>query len=139
MDFWVSIGSTYSYLTVMRIGEAAARAGVQWLLQLQNRDGGWPTFCRGWGKLPFDRSGTDLTAHALRALYQWRSLAPDRIQRATKRGLKFLEQQQATGHGQVLQEQNRLHLVAKIGMKDQRAEHTEARQQKSADARLLAE
>lgn len=39
-----------------------------WLLDLQNRDGGWPTFCRGWGALPFDRSGPDLTAHALRAL-----------------------------------------------------------------------
>lgn len=50
---------------------SAARAGVLWLLQLQNRDGGWPTFCRGWGKLPFDRSGTDLTAHALRALSVW--------------------------------------------------------------------
>ena len=43
---------------------AAAELGVQWLLDLQNRDGGWPTFCRGWGKLPFDRSGADLTAHA---------------------------------------------------------------------------
>ncbi|MFO0927935.1 MAG: prenyltransferase/squalene oxidase repeat-containing protein [Gemmataceae bacterium] len=41
-----------------------------WLCNLQNRDGGWPTFCRGWGKLPFDRSGTDLTAHALRALWR---------------------------------------------------------------------
>jgi squalene-hopene/tetraprenyl-beta-curcumene cyclase len=45
--------------------------GVRWLLRLQNRDGGWPTFCRGWGKLPFDRSGSDLTAHALRALRRW--------------------------------------------------------------------
>jgi len=44
------------------------RAGVGWLGGLQNRDGGMPTFCRGWGKLPFDRSGTDLTAHALRAI-----------------------------------------------------------------------
>jgi squalene-hopene/tetraprenyl-beta-curcumene cyclase len=44
-----------------------------WLLGLQNDDGGWPTFCRGWGTLPFDRSGTDLTAHAIRAL---RRLAP---------------------------------------------------------------
>jgi squalene-hopene/tetraprenyl-beta-curcumene cyclase len=35
---------------------------------LQNGDGGFPTFCRGWGTLPFDRSGADLTAHALRAL-----------------------------------------------------------------------
>lgn len=34
---------------------------------LRNRDGGQPTFCRGWGTLPFDRSGSDLTAHALRA------------------------------------------------------------------------
>jgi squalene-hopene/tetraprenyl-beta-curcumene cyclase len=38
-----------------------------WLRGLQNRDGGWPTFCRGWGTLPFDRSGTDLTAHVIRA------------------------------------------------------------------------
>ena len=45
----------------------AARAGVRWLLGLQNRDGGIPTFCRGWGQLPFDRSSPDLTAHALRA------------------------------------------------------------------------
>ncbi|QEL16481.1 prenyltransferase/squalene oxidase repeat-containing protein [Limnoglobus roseus] len=41
--------------------------GLRWVCGLQNRDGGWPTFCRGWGKLPFDRSGADLTAHALRA------------------------------------------------------------------------
>jgi squalene-hopene/tetraprenyl-beta-curcumene cyclase len=46
-------------------------AGQGWLLDLQNRDGGWPTFCRGWGHLPFDRSGPDLTAHALRALAAW--------------------------------------------------------------------
>jgi squalene-hopene/tetraprenyl-beta-curcumene cyclase len=39
-----------------------------WLLELQNRDGGVPTFCRGWSNLPFDRSGSDLTAHAIRAL-----------------------------------------------------------------------
>ena len=54
---------------------SAAQAGVQWLLDLQNRDGGWPTFCRGWGKLPFDRSGADLTAHAMRALHAWRARA----------------------------------------------------------------
>jgi squalene-hopene/tetraprenyl-beta-curcumene cyclase len=45
--------------------------GLRWLWQLQNRDSGWPTFCRGWGNLPFDRSGSDLTAHALRALAAW--------------------------------------------------------------------
>ncbi len=47
---------------------AAMRSGAGWLRCLQNRDGGWPTFCRGWGKLPFDRSSNDLTAHAIRAL-----------------------------------------------------------------------
>jgi len=41
---------------------------IRWLLGLQNRDGGFPTFCRGWGTLPFDRSSPDITAHCLRAL-----------------------------------------------------------------------
>lgn len=44
---------------------------AQWLADLQNDDGGWPTFCRGWGQLPFDRSCPDITAHALRALRGW--------------------------------------------------------------------
>lgn len=51
------------------------RMGFGWLAGLQNRDGGMPTFCRGWGTLPFDRSGTDLTAHVLRALSPWREHA----------------------------------------------------------------
>ncbi len=51
--------------------DAAAEGGLRWLMDLQNDDGGWPTFCRGWGKLPFDRSGADLTAHAVRALHAW--------------------------------------------------------------------
>src|SRR5262245_10487612 len=46
--------------------------GLSWLLALQNTDGGWPTFCRGWGHLPFDRSGADLTAHAIRAIRCYR-------------------------------------------------------------------
>lgn len=46
----------------------ATRRGLSWLADLQNRDGGLPTFCRGWGKLPFDRSSTDLTAHLIRAI-----------------------------------------------------------------------
>lgn len=49
----------------------AAVAGVKWLLGLQNRDGGMPTFCKGWGKLPFDKSSADLTAHVGRALSAW--------------------------------------------------------------------
>jgi squalene-hopene/tetraprenyl-beta-curcumene cyclase len=50
---------------------SAFRDGFLWLWGLQNRDSGVPTFCRGWGHLPFDRSGCDLTAHTLRALAPW--------------------------------------------------------------------
>ncbi|HEY2573333.1 MAG TPA: prenyltransferase/squalene oxidase repeat-containing protein [Verrucomicrobiaceae bacterium] len=49
----------------------AVEAGVRWLLDLQNRDGGMPTFCRGWGALPFDRSTPEITAHFLWALSLW--------------------------------------------------------------------
>jgi len=77
-----------------RIEEAAA-AGIGWLLGLQNRDGGWPTFCRGWGKLPFDRSGADLTAHALRALKAWEHVAASRSwEKAVQAGLRYLARQQ---------------------------------------------
>ena len=88
-----------------RAGEIknAALAGMHWLLDLQNNDGGWPTFCRGWGKLPFDRSSTDITAHAVRALHAWsqrlrlptnNAALSRRIGAATRLGLRFLEQQQ---------------------------------------------
>ncbi len=46
---------------------AALIDALTWLWGLQNEDLGWPTFCRGWGHLPFDRSGADLTAHVGRA------------------------------------------------------------------------
>ena len=72
----------------------AACAGVKWLLDLQNADGGIPTFCRGWGRLPFDRSSPDLTAHALLAWSRWREELPprlrSRLQAARKRGVDYL-------------------------------------------------
>lgn len=79
----------------------ALRAATGWLLDLQNSDGGWPTFCRGWGTLPFDRSAPDLTAHALRALQSAQSyllkcdLAAEpsllrRLERARDRGFGYL-------------------------------------------------
>ena len=74
------------------------RAGATWLLNLQNRDGGVPTFCRGWGKLPFDRSCPDITANAIVALETWREeLAPwfgRRIDRFKERAIRFLAQTQ---------------------------------------------
>ncbi len=53
----------------------AVQRGVDWLCNLQNRDGGFPTFCKGWGTLPFDRSAPDLTAHCIRALIRFAFLA----------------------------------------------------------------
>lgn len=88
----------------------AVGMGLRWLVQLQNRDGGWPTFCRGWGQLPFDRSGTDLTAHALRAIHSWQPIlervvevcsqcpSTAELERANRRGLAYLiKTQQADG------------------------------------------
>jgi len=74
----------------------AATAGIEWLLGLQNSDGGIPTFCRGWTNLPFDRSAPDLTAHALAAFAAWSDSAPlqSRIQRAVKSGLDYLKHSQ---------------------------------------------
>jgi squalene-hopene/tetraprenyl-beta-curcumene cyclase len=75
----------------------AAEMGAKWLLGLQNQDGGWPTFCRGRGHLPFDRSGTDLTAHAIRALHAWQPHLPrlgQRIQSAIRQGFPYLEHEQ---------------------------------------------
>jgi squalene-hopene/tetraprenyl-beta-curcumene cyclase len=70
-------------------------AGVWWLLSLQNRAGGWPTFCRGWGKLPFDKSTPDLTAHALRAISGVDASArPRPLRRAIRNGLNYLRAEQ---------------------------------------------
>jgi squalene-hopene/tetraprenyl-beta-curcumene cyclase len=57
--------------------------GREWVVRLQNSDGGFPTFCRGWGKLPFDRSGADLTAHAVRTVSLFEGKSRDK-------GLQYL-------------------------------------------------
>lgn len=85
----------------------AVGLGLRWLVRLQNRDGGWPTFCRGWGKLPFDRSGTDLTAHAIRAIEAWRPRLEElrkvsrlavpserQLSSAVRRGFRYLAKHQ---------------------------------------------
>lgn len=72
--------------------------GVVWLLDLQNSNGGWPTFCRGWGALPFDQSAADISAHVLRALDAWLQTEPfpeeaavrTRAERAIARGFRYL-------------------------------------------------
>lgn len=80
----------------------ALQAAVRWLLDLQNRDSGWPTFCRGWGTLPFDRSSADLTAHTIRALHAFQNACGDwveaslrrEIQSAIENGFRYLNRRQ---------------------------------------------
>ncbi len=83
--------------------QLAVESGVRWLLDLQNSDGGIPTFCRGWGRMPFDRSTPDLTAHALRAWQAWRELLSDdlryRVDLATRQAIAFLLRTQRADGG----------------------------------------
>jgi squalene-hopene/tetraprenyl-beta-curcumene cyclase len=79
--------------------EAAVRRGVQWLLSMQNRDGGWAAFDRDNNKeflsnVPFadhnamlDPSTADVTARVLECLgrFGWTANHP-----AIKRALQFL-------------------------------------------------
>ncbi len=71
--------------------EAAATAGVGWLLALQNDEGGWPTYFRGAPADSPDGSGPDLTAHALRALRAWQYWSSGAaIDELIRRGMDYL-------------------------------------------------
>ena len=76
----------------------AVENGINWILDLQNPDGGIPTFCRGWSKLPFDKSTADLTAHSIIAMDLWRDSLPSRVQNRTNRAIEkavdYLQQNQ---------------------------------------------
>lgn len=79
---------------------AAARQGLDWLAGVQNTDGGVPTFCRGWGRLPFDRSAADLTAHSVEAFDAWLPRFPSRESERWRGGrermVRFLVRTQAS-------------------------------------------
>ena len=104
----------------------SVKAAADWLLSVQNRDGGWPTFCRGWGTLPFDRSSPDITAHTLRALMATAaglSLEDGRFDGAIRRGFEFLRRQQRGdgawiplwfGNQHVIDEQNPVYGTARV-------------------------
>lgn len=95
-----SSSSKQSLISSIRMNEVlrAKDMGCRWLVRLQNSDGGWPTFCKGWGTLPFDRSGSDLTAHALRALHLWKGSLTNSLRasadRALVRGWNYLRRHQ---------------------------------------------
>jgi squalene-hopene/tetraprenyl-beta-curcumene cyclase len=65
----------------------AVEAGIRWLLDLQNSDGGIPTFCKGWTQLPFDKSTPDITAHAVGAVALWLDRPPSSLRRHAEKGI----------------------------------------------------
>jgi len=77
-------------------------AGCDWLLKLQNNDGGFPTFSRGWGKLPFDQSCADLTGHVIIALSSTieklgKDVAPSKhkkYQSSIRKAIRYLKKEQ---------------------------------------------
>ncbi len=79
-------------------GKNATKLGLTWLIGIQNSDGGFPTFCKGWGKLPFDASCPDITAHAIRAIICWKDDMDDnfakKINKSLYRGLLYLKRTQ---------------------------------------------
>lgn len=92
-------GFDHARQTILR----SAESGIDWLLKLQNRDRGWPTFCRGWGKFPFDRSGSDISAHVIRSMIAWESelahfpnklFKPQQVERAIANGFAYLQKTQ---------------------------------------------
>ncbi len=78
--------------------EKAAAAGAEWLMGVQNTNGGIATFCPGWSKLPFDRSASDLTAHTIKALACWIETFDEplrkRVEVSIAKGLDFLKRNQ---------------------------------------------
>jgi squalene-hopene/tetraprenyl-beta-curcumene cyclase len=76
-----------------------AAKGIEWLLNLQNKDGGMPTFCKGWGRLPFDRSSPDISAHSLAAFDLWYDALPGKLQQKCRKSahrlLRWMEKTQA--------------------------------------------
>ncbi|MFC1462048.1 prenyltransferase/squalene oxidase repeat-containing protein [Verrucomicrobiota bacterium] len=91
-------------LALRRVGDIhdgvrrAAGKGVCWLLDLRNTDGGTPTFAKGWGKLPFDRSCPDVTAHTTWALDEWYDDLPAGLRRRVRKNqsanLRYLRRAQ---------------------------------------------
>lgn len=76
----------------------SVRNGINWLLEMQNNDGGWPTLCKGWQTMPFDRSCPYMTSHVLRAFLTWKNKMDNKIFKninaAIKKGERFLKNKQ---------------------------------------------
>jgi len=78
----------YRLKEFQEIPAKAIENGINWLLKMQNNDGGMPTFCKGWGKLPFDCSCPDITAHAIKTFSLWRDELDLVLQSKVDAGIK---------------------------------------------------
>jgi squalene-hopene/tetraprenyl-beta-curcumene cyclase len=98
LALWPLLAAIYRELDIDAAPDRTPHENARrWILGLQNRDGGFPTFCRGWGTLPFDRSGPDLTAHALRFIGRWRDPilgGKDRTAKETDGAFAYLAREQ---------------------------------------------
>ncbi len=100
-DSFVRFNGAVPRLSEMTAVSESLQLAADWLVSLQNRDGGFPTFCRGWGRFPFDRSSPDITAHVLRGLVatldflgDMPSIRCDTYRRAIDAGFDFLRRVQ---------------------------------------------
>jgi squalene-hopene/tetraprenyl-beta-curcumene cyclase len=99
----LSIANLYSQLenNIAHSNElkVCLREGMDWLMKIQNIDGGIPTFCSGISHLDFDRSAADITAHAINAVSKCRRFCDQK--QVAKIGIfisgcwRFLEKQQS--------------------------------------------
>ncbi len=107
--------------------QAAAAHGIQWLIDLQNKDGGMPAFGKGRTNRSFDPSCPDITAHVLGAMGCWVDNLPKRLKQRTlkamQRGLIYLKSTQDEqgfwttlwfGHEQTLSQKNPVYGTSRV-------------------------
>ena len=98
-------GAILALLEMYEGKEAETKAiinGCNWLVNLQNGDGGIPTFCKGWARLPFDQSCADLSGHTILAITRSIEVLGDKIPSSQKkkfvrclnRAVKYLQKNQ---------------------------------------------
>lgn len=99
-------GAILALLEIYSEAEEEKRAiidGCKWLASLQNSDGGFPTFCKGWGHLPFDSSCPDITGHAILASVRTKAVLSsyltrkirNKLDNCVNRAVKYLEKNQS--------------------------------------------
>ena len=87
-------------LHILNYGQCCLEAeqGIEWLLDMQNHDGGIATFFKGHGEHSFEKSSADVTAHVFYAFELWQEVISEKlkikIEKATERMLDWLKSAQ---------------------------------------------